>query len=64
MLPSIIVVTKYALKIAVKTTVVYPEFAKSRLAHANISDGLTLGLDELDPLIKFNMNLVVNNEVS
>ena len=63
MLPSIIVVTKYALKTAVKTTVVYPEFAKSKLAHANISDGLTLGLSEFDPLIKFEMNLVINYEI-
>ena len=62
MLPSIMVETKYALNTAVKTTVVYPEFAKSKLAHAKISDGFTSGLNELDRLIKFDRNLVINNK--
>ena len=39
--------TKYALKTAVKTTVVYPEFAKSKHAQAKTSDGFTPDLKRL-----------------
>ena len=36
-----IVETKKTLKIVVKTTVVYPELAKSKLTHAKSSTGFT-----------------------
>ena len=39
--------TKYALKTAVRTTVVYPEFAKSKHAQAKTSDGFTPDLKRL-----------------
>jgi hypothetical protein len=54
--------TKNALKTAVKTTVVYPEFAKSKLAHAKISDTFASDLTRVDRLLTFDLDLVVNNK--
>jgi hypothetical protein len=53
--------TKYALKTAVNTTVVYPEFAKSRHAHEKTSDVFTPDLNKLDWFLPFRIDLFAND---
>src|SRR5215203_7093777 len=60
--PSATTETKYALKTAVKTTVVYPEFAKSYPAHERTSRGRTPGFSAEESKMAMRWTAIVREQ--